>query len=43
MNSIDIFTPALGLTEPWHVTKVEFVADPESTKGLHLWVDFTHG
>lgn len=43
MNSIDIFTLALGLTDPWHVTKVEFVDGPESTKELHLWIDFTRG
>jgi transposase len=43
MDSIDIFTMALGLPEPWHVTKAEFIDGPDSTKELHLWLDFNRG
>ncbi len=25
MNTTDLFTAALGLTEPWYVSKIEFV------------------
>jgi hypothetical protein len=33
----------LGLSEPWHVTKAEFVDGFESNMKLHLWLDFTRG
>lgn len=34
---------ALGLQKPWHVTKAEFIDGENSTKELHLWLDFTPG
>lgn len=43
MEAIEIFTMALGLTEPWHVTKAEFVKCEDSSKELHIWIDFTKG
>ena len=33
MEAIEIFTMALGLQEPWYVTKAE----------LHIWIYFTTG
>jgi transposase len=43
MNSTEIFTMALGLVEPWHVSKVEFQDSSESIKELHIWIEFTRG
>ncbi len=32
----EIFTQALGLSEPWYVFKVEFIAGKHSNKELHI-------
>ena len=36
MNSSEIFTLALGLAEPWYVSKVELIEGEQSKKELHL-------
>ena len=38
MNSSEIFTLALGLAEPWYVSKVELIEGEQSKKELHLWL-----
>ena len=43
MEAFEIFTMALGLQEPWYVTKAEFVNCEDSSKELHIWIDFTKG
>jgi transposase len=43
MKSTEIFTMALGLVEPWHVSKVEFQDSSDSVKELHIWLEFTRG
>lgn len=43
MNSSEIFTLALGLAEPWYVSKVELIEGEQSKKELHLWLSFTRG
>ena len=43
MESIDIFTMALGLQEPWSVTKAEFVEAREGERELHLTIRFKKG
>lgn len=43
MEAVEIFTMALCLTEPWHVTKADFVKCEDSSKELHIWIDFTKG
>ena len=43
MNSSEIFTLALGLAEPWYVSKVELIEGDQSKKELHLWLSFTRG
>lgn len=43
MDAVEIFTMALGLSEPWYVSKAEFVDVDNSVKELHLWLDFTRG
>lgn len=40
---MELFTMALGLEKPWNVTKAEFIDKENSTKELHLWLDFTPG
>jgi transposase len=42
MNSEQIFQLALGLSEPWYVSKVEFL-DGELQKELHLTIDYKAG
>ena len=39
----EIFTQALGLSEPWYVAKVEFIAGKHSNKELHIWLSFNRG
>ena len=39
----EIFTQALGLSEPWYVSKVEFIAGKHSNKELHIWLSFNRG
>lgn len=43
MNSTEIFTMALGLSEPWYVSKVEFIEGKHSNKELHIWLSFNRG
>jgi transposase len=43
MNSSEIFTLALGLTEPWSITNVEIQADDDSVKSLHIHLGFKRG
>ena len=43
MNSTEIFTQALGLSEPWHVSKVAFIAGKHSNKEFHIWLSFNRG
>lgn len=43
MNSSEIFTQGLDLSEPWYVSKVEFIEGEHSQKELHLWLSFRRG
>ena len=43
MNSTEIFTMALGLSEPWYVSNVEFIDGERSRKELHIWLNFRRG
>ena len=43
MNSVDIFTMALGLQSPWHVSKVEFLVGDDKNNELHLWLSYEAG
>lgn len=44
MNSIDIFSIALGLESPWYVRDVKFEPSlANGSKELHIWIDFTKG
>lgn len=44
MNSVDIFSMALGLESPWFVSEVKFEVSPEKgNKELHIYIDFAKG
>ncbi len=45
MDTTEIFKLALGIKEPWYVTKVEFKSNEKDTekKELHISVDFKRG
>ena len=43
MNSSEIFTLALGLSDPWSITNVEILTDEDSVKGLHIHLEFKRG
>ena len=43
MNSIDIFSLALGLESPWFVREVKFEVSASGKKELHIHIDFTRG
>ena len=44
MNTVDIFSAGLGLTEPWFVSDVQLIPSKESHElELHITVDFKHG
>lgn len=44
MNTVDIFSAGLGLTEPWFVSDVQLIPSEESHElELHITVDFKHG
>ena len=44
MNSVDIFTLALGLGDSWKVSSVEFKDSVREGKGeLHIELDFDRG
>ena len=34
---------ALGLSEPWTVSKIEFIDGEHSAKELHIWLSFPRG
>ena len=41
VNTVDIFTAGLGLTEPWYVSDVQLIPSEESQElELHISVDF---
>jgi len=44
MNTLKIFSMALGLESPWYVAEVKLLDNNESsTKALHLYLNFTRG
>ena len=43
MQTLDIFTLALGLQSPWYVEKVEFLNSLEMERELHIWINFKRG
>ena len=44
MNTVDIFSAGLGLTEPWFVSDVQLIPSEESHElELHITVDFKRG
>ena len=43
MNSTEIFSIALGLKQPWIVSKVEFVEVNPTERELHIQLDFERG
>lgn len=44
MNTLDIFSAGLGLTEPWYVSDVQLIPSEESQElELHISVDFKRG
>ncbi len=44
MENTELFTAALGLTEPWEVVTVEFMENEKThTQELHIQIDFTQG
>ena len=44
VNTVDIFTAGLGLTEPWYVSDVQLIPSEESHElELHISVDFERG
>ena len=42
MNSVEIFSMALGLSSPWFVSKAEFI-EVDNIKELHLWISYERG
>lgn len=43
MNSIEIFTIALGVESPWFIKEINFVLDINKKKELHIYFDFEKG
>jgi transposase len=43
MNSKQLFQIALGDIHPWFIEKIEFLQGEDSTKELHLYLDFPKG
>lgn len=43
MNTNDLFTTALQLTDPWYVDKVEFLPSEMKPEELHISVNFRRG
>lgn len=43
MNSVEIFTIALGLQAPWQVVKAEFLVGDDKSNELHLWISYETG
>ncbi len=42
METVELFTAALNLRDPWKVSKVEFLVK-EGKKELHIHIDFERG
>ena len=43
MNTTELFETALGIEEPWYVTKTEFRTEENGKKALHIYLDFHKG
>lgn len=43
METNDLFTTALQLTDPWYVEKVEFLPDEKKPEELHININFRRG
>ncbi len=43
MNSLTLFSMALGLQSPWQVTDISFSATDSARKELHLYIGCVHG
>lgn len=43
METVDLFTAALNLSEPWKVEKVEFKPTVNGSRELHISINFTRG
>ena len=43
METVELFTAALNLRNPWKVTKVEFMEVEDKKMELHIHIDFEHG
>ena len=43
MDTVDLFTAALNLPEPWSITKVEFKPDSAGAMELHIELSFPKG
>jgi len=43
MNTTELFETALGIEEPWYVTKTEFKTEENGKKALHIYLDFHKG
>lgn len=43
MDSIELFSMALGLSSPWYVSKADFIIGANGGKELHLWISFRRG
>lgn len=43
MNGKEIFSIALGLSEPWQIEEVEFKIESNNIKTLHIYIGFTKG
>lgn len=43
METNDLFTTALQLTDPWYVEKVEFLPDEKKPEELHISINFRRG
>jgi len=43
MNSNEIFALALGLNEPWEITRVDMTTTENVIKELHIYVGFKSG
>ncbi len=43
MNSLPLFTAALGLQAPWQITEAKFEEQADGARCLHLWIDFERG
>ena len=42
-DTLDLFTAALMLPEPWYIDKVDFPEESNKTRTLHLYIKFRKG